>query len=305
MGYQKGDHIALVVGNSPYYVIGMYGALRMGAVVIPINPLYTAHEMGYMLKNGDVKAVITMDVLLEKFTEIAADLPNIRHYISCETKEAFELNNPVITSKMKSFSKVVEAGNPNFDAPKLDESDVAIILYTSGTTGKPKGAMLSHKNLYSNAKDVADYLTINGEDRVIAALPMFHVFCLTVSLNAPLMNGGTILIMPKFSPRKVFRVAKEYKASIFAGVPTMYNYMLQSNLGSKEDFKNIRFCISGGSAMPVALLKEFEENFDVIVSEGYGLSEASPVTTFNPLDRPRKPGSIGRNIVNVENKVVD
>ena len=305
MGYQKGDHIALVVGNSPYYVIGLYGALRMGAVVIPINPLYTAHEMGYMLKNGDVKAVITMDVLLEKFTEIADDLPNIRHYISCETKEAFELNDPVITSKMKSFSKMVEAGNINFDAPKLDENDVAIILYTSGTTGKPKGAMLSHKNLYSNAKDVADYLTINGDDRVIAALPMFHVFCLTVSLNAPLMNGGTILIMPKFSPQEVFRIAKTYQATIFAGVPTMYNYLLQSAQGNKTDFAGIRFCISGGAAMPVSLLKAFEKTFDVIVSEGYGLSESSPVTCFNPLDRPRKPGSIGQSIMNVKNKVVD
>src|SRR5699024_6898581 len=153
-----------------------------------------------------------------------------------------------------------------------------------------------------NAKDVADYLSVGGEDRVFGALPMFYVFCVTVSLNAPLINGGTILFMPKFLLSKEFRDAEGYKASIFADVPTIYNYMLQSNLGSKEDFKNIRFCISGGSAMPVALLKEFEENFDVIVSEGYGLAEASPVTTFNPLDRPRKPGSIGRNIVNVENK---
>src|SRR5690625_7035839 len=124
MGYQKGDHIAVVDGNSLYYVFGVFGALRMGAVVIPINPLYTAHEMGYMLKNGDVKAVITMDVLLEKFTEIADDLPNIRHYISCETKEAFELNDPVITSKMKSLSKIFEDRNINFDEPKLDQNDV-------------------------------------------------------------------------------------------------------------------------------------------------------------------------------------
>src|SRR5699024_4689736 len=146
----------LVVVNSPYYVIGLYGALRMGAIVILINPLYTAHEMCYMLKNGDVREVITMDVLLEKVNEIVNDLRDIRLYISCETKESFELNDPIITSKMKSFSKMVESGNTNFDAPKLDESDLAIILYTSGTTGKPKGAMLSHKNLYSNAKDVAD-----------------------------------------------------------------------------------------------------------------------------------------------------
>lgn len=305
MGYQKGDHIALVVGNSPYYVIGMYGALRMGAVVIPINPLYTAREMNYMLKNGDVKAVITMDVLLEKFTEIADDLPGIQHYISCETGKAFEMNDPTITSKMKSFSEIIAFGDPNFEAPEVAGDDLAIILYTSGTTGQPKGAMLSHQNLYSNATDVADYLKINGDDGVIAALPMFHVFCLTVSLNAPLMNGGTILIMPKFSPQEVFRIAKTYKATIFAGVPTMYNYLLQSAQGNADDFTGIRLCISGGASMPVSLLKAFEEAFHVIVSEGYGLSEAAPVTSFNPLDRPRKPGSIGQSIMNVKNKVVD
>lgn len=306
LGLKKGDHVALVVGNSPHYIIGMYGALRLGAVVIPINPLYTAHEMAYILKNGDVKGVITMDIFMEKLAGIAEGLPELHHYISCETGAAVEPSDQFsVNSKMKSFTTMIQRGQSDFTGPALDETDLAIILYTSGTTGKPKGAMLSHKNLYSNAKDVADYLAINGKDRVIAALPMFHVFCLTVSLNAPLMNGGTILIMPKFSPQEVFRIAKDYQATVFAGVPTMYNYLLQSAPGYEGKFAGIRMCISGGSAMPVALLKDFERTFAVKVSEGYGLSEASPVTCFNPLNKPRKPGSIGTNIVHVENKVVD
>ncbi|ASN06562.1 fatty acid--CoA ligase family protein [Virgibacillus necropolis] len=305
LGYQKGDHIALVVGNSPYYVTALYGALRLGAVVIPINPLYTSHEMTYILKNGDVKAVITMDVLMEKFEAIAEELPSVEHYISCESGKEVSFDGYSILPKLKSFSTLVAEGRVNFDTPSLDEEELAIILYTSGTTGKPKGAMLTHKNLYSNAKDVADYLTINGDDRVIAALPMFHVFCLTVALNAPLMNGGTILIVPSFSPQEVFRIAKEHEATVFAGVPTMYNYLLQSISGNEESFSGIRLCISGGASMPVALLKQFEQAFQMKVSEGYGLSEASPVTCFNPLDRPAKPGSIGTSILNVENKVVD
>ncbi|WP_229683121.1 fatty acid--CoA ligase family protein [Virgibacillus oceani] len=305
LGYQKGDHIALAVGNSPYYVIGLYGALRLGAVVIPINPLYTAHELTYILKNGDVKAVITMDVLLEKFEAIAGNLPGVQHYISCESSAGISLENHSLYAKLKSFTNLLQEGTLMYEKTKLDDEDTALILYTSGTTGQPKGAMLSHRNLFSNAKDVADYLTINGDDSVIAALPMFHVFCLTVALNAPLMNGGTVLIMPKFSPQDVFRIAYDYEATIFAGVPTMYNYLLQSASGRKADLGTIRLCISGGAAMPVALLKSFEKTFGVMVSEGYGLSEASPVTCFNPLDRPRKPGSIGRNIIHVENKVVD
>ncbi|MFD2042742.1 fatty acid--CoA ligase family protein [Ornithinibacillus salinisoli] len=306
LGYQKGDHIALVVGNSPYFIIGLYGALRAGAVVIPINPLYTPSEMTYILQNGDVKGIITMDVLLEKFIAISEQLPDVKHYISCESGVDMDLQTHPLSSKLFSFTQLVQTGEGVFESePNLDEEDTAIILYTSGTTGKPKGAILSHKNLYSNAKDVADYLTINGEDRVIAALPMFHVFCLTVSLNAPLMNGGTILILPKFSPQEVYRIAKEHEATVFAGVPTMYNYLLQAAEGNQQDFSSIRLCISGGAAMPVALLKQFEKTFDVNVSEGYGLSEAAPVTCFNPLDRPRKPGSIGTSIINVENKVVD
>lgn len=305
LGYKKGDHIALVAGNSPFFIVGLYGALKIGAKIIPINPIYTPSEMSYILKDGDVKAIITMDVLLGNFEHLSDDLPNVEHCIIGETGAKVDWETGVLSVKMKSFTKLLEEGSGTLDQPTIEEDDVAVILYTSGTTGRPKGAMLTHKNLYSNAKDVADYLKFNDTDKVIAALPMFHVFCLTVSLNAPLMNGGTILIIPKFSPDEVFRVAREHEATVFAGVPTMYNYLLQTGKQHVQDFSNLRLCISGGAAMPVALLKSFEKMFDVMVSEGYGLSEASPVTCFNPLDRPRKPGSIGTNITNVENKVAD
>jgi long-chain acyl-CoA synthetase len=134
---------------------------------------------------------------------------------------------------------------------------------------------------------------------------MFHVFCLTVALNAPLMNGATLLIVPKFSPKEIFDLGKEYKPTVFAGVPTMYNFLFQYPEGKPKDLQTLRLCISGGASMPVALLKNFEKKFKVVVSEGYGLSEASPVTCFNPLDRPRKPGSIGTSILHVENKIVN
>ncbi|WP_027409009.1 fatty acid--CoA ligase family protein [Anoxybacillus tepidamans] len=305
MGIGKGDHVALLLGNSPYFVIGLYGALRAGATVIPINPIYTPDEIGYILNNGDVKAVIGFDLLVPLFIKMEAHLPKIEHIIVCETPQGKAQGISLASPKMKSFTEMLASGDVHFEAPALREDDTAVILYTSGTTGKPKGAMLTHKNLYSNAQDIANYLKINDSDRVIATLPMFHVFCLTVALNAPLMNGGTVLIIPKFSPAKIFEIAREEKATIFAGVPTMYNFLYQHEEGKAEDFATLRLCISGGASMPVALLKNFEQKFKVIVSEGYGLSEASPVTCFNPLDRPRKPGSIGRSILNVENKVVN
>ncbi|GAA0471563.1 fatty acid--CoA ligase family protein [Alkalibacillus silvisoli] len=305
LGYRKGDHIALVVGNTPHFVIGLYGAMRLGLTVIPVNPIYTADEISYIINNGDVKGVITLDVLMEKFEQMTSLIPNVEHYIVGETDPQLQGLKTSLKEQTYSFTKLVQTGSLEFDRPTLHDDDTAVILYTSGTTGKPKGAMLTHQNLFSNAKDTAEYLQIGENDRVIAALPMFHVFCLTVALNAPLVNGSTILIVPKFSPDAVFNIAREHQATVFAGVPTMYNYLLQYPNEEEKDFSNIRLCISGGASMPVALLEKFEQHFDVQISEGYGLSEASPVTCFNPLDRPRKAGSIGTSIVNVENKVVN
>ncbi|MFT4414819.1 fatty acid--CoA ligase family protein [Fredinandcohnia humi] len=309
LGIKKGDHIALVLGNSPHFVIGLYGALRLGATVIPINPIYTPDEIGYIVNNGDVRAIIMLDLLVPMFEKMNPLIPKVETIIVCETPQGTSIGvDPKklsIYPKLKSFSELVGAGDLGFVGPELDDEDVAVILYTSGTTGKPKGAMLSHKNLYSNARDIAEYLKMSDRDKVITTLPMFHVFCLSVALNAPLLSGATIIIDPKFSPKEIFRITKEYGATVFAGVPTMYNFLLQYPEGNPEDVKTLRLCISGGAAMPVALLKGFEQKFNVLVSEGYGLSEASPVTCFNPLDRPRKAGSIGTSIVNVENKVID
>lgn len=306
LGIQKGDHIALITGNSPHYVIGFYGAMRAGATVIPINPIYTADEISYILMNGDVKAVITLDMLLPLVEGLHIHLPAINHYIICETGQSGDVNlsKSSAASKLLPFNQILGMGQEPYEGPVLEEEDVAVILYTSGTTGKPKGAMLTHRNIYRNAMDVGEYLGINAADKVITALPMFHVFCLTVSMNAPLMTGGTIIIIPKFSPAEIYRVAQQYQATIFAGVPTMYNFILQHD-GDKEAFRSLRLCISGGASMPVALLENFEKKFHVQVSEGYGLSEASPVTCFNPLDRPRKAGSIGTSIIHVENKIVN
>lgn len=309
LGVQKGDHIALILGNTPHFVISLYGALRLGATVIPVNPIYTADEIGYILRNGDVKIVVGLDLMVPLAEKVHEHLPTVEHYIICESGQTqstdMNISELSVAPKLKPFDQVLASGTLDFAGPDLNEEDVAVILYTSGTTGKPKGAMLTHRNLYSNAIDVSNYLKMNEDDRIITTLPMFHVFCLTVALNAPLMNGATMLIVPKFSPAEIFRITKKFEATVFAGVPTMYNFLLQYPDGLAEDLKSFRLCISGGAAMPVALLENFERKFNVLVSEGYGLSEASPVTCFNPLDRPRKAGSIGQSILHVENKVVN
>lgn len=308
LGLQKGDHIALLLGNSPHFIIALYGAMRAGVTVIPVNPIYTPSEISYILQNGDVKAVVMLDLLLPAAENMHESLPSVEHYIVCESGDeraaGITVSSFTIYSKMKAFSEVLANGNV-LQSPDIHEEDTAVILYTSGTTGKPKGAMLTHKNIYSNARDVADYLSITEKDTVITVLPMFHVFCLTVVLNAPIVSGAEMIILPAFSPKEVFKAAKEKKATIFAGVPTMYNFLFQLPDSNPADFSSIRLCISGGASMPVSLLEQFEKKFNVQISEGYGLSEASPVTAFNPLDRPRKAGSIGCSISNVENRVVN
>lgn len=308
LGVKKGDNVAFLLGNTPHFLISLYATMRLGATAVPINPIYTPDEISYILKNSDAKVVIALDLLLPLIEQAAPAFPLVTHYIVCETTsetaEKMAALPEEVKPKVKSFTSILQSGEM-IEPVQVETDDTAVILYTSGTTGHPKGAMLTFENIYSNARDVAEYLQFSASDRVITTLPVFHVFALTVVVNAPLLTGATILLLPKFSPGDVFALAKAEEATVFAGVPTMYNFLYQAPGVDPEDFASVRLAISGGASLPVALLHNFEDKFNVRISEGYGLSEASPVTCFNPLDRERKAGSIGTSIINVENKVVN
>lgn len=305
LGVKKGDHVGLLVGNTPHFLITLYASWRLGAVVVPMNPTYTPKELSYIIKNSDTKVLVGLDKLAPLFAQRDVLFPNVENVIACETDEESVKQCLQLDNAPHLFKSILAQAEPVQEIVPLENKDNAIILYTSGTTGLPKGAMLSHENVFSNARDVGTYLKMNADDRVIATLPIFHVFALTVVVNAPLYRGASIILVPHFSPENVLQTIREQKATVFAGVPTMYNFIYQYPNGKKEDYETIRLSIAGGSSLPVSLLENFEEKFDTRISEGYGLSEASPVTCFNPLDRERIPGSIGMSIVNVENKVVD
>ncbi|WP_337982770.1 fatty acid--CoA ligase family protein [Lysinibacillus sp. C5.1] len=309
LGVQKGDHVAFLLGNTPHYLIALYATMRLGATAIPVNPIYTPDEISYILRNGDVKAVIALDALLPLVEVGVQAFPEVVTFVVCETTADIAEKIAALSEEAKAkthlFSHIVASATRSLEPVDIAQDDTAIILYTSGTTGNPKGAMLTHGNVYSNARDVSTYLGYRANDRIIATLPVFHVFALTVVVNAPLISGATVLLTPRFSPSEIFTLAREQQATVFAGVPTMYNFLYLLPEGKPEDFSTIRLAISGGASLPVALLHNFEKKFNVRVSEGYGLSEASPVTCFNPLDRERKAGSIGTSINNVENRVVD
>lgn len=292
-GIKKGDKVAIMLGNCPEFVIAYYGILRAGAVVVPINPSYTEGEISYILSNSQAKAVIADSSLEATLSPL---------------KEKLEHLKVIYTDSIEfewTWERLILDSNEKYESPSIEEDDLAVILYTSGTTGKPKGAMLSHRNLAANAVSMVQLTEFTEEDRIIAVLPMFHVFSIATCINIPISSGATIVIVPKFSPTEVINNIRKEKATLFAGVPTMFSFLLQVPGATAEDFSTIRACFSGGASIPVELLHRFEEKYKVSILEGYGLSETAPVTAFNPLRGTRKPGSVGIDIPDVKNKVVD
>ncbi|WP_432358975.1 long-chain-fatty-acid--CoA ligase [Sporosarcina sp. UB5] len=287
-GIKKGDKVALVLGNCSEFVIAYFGVLRTGAVVVPINPIYTDSEVYYILENSQATMVITHQSLEERFSALNVKLRNLTSILYTE-----------------NFESLLQETYPSHAPAAVNEQDLAVILYTSGTTGKPKGAMLTHRNMVSNAHSISELTATTEEDIMVTVLPIFHVFCMTVCMNVPLSAGAAMLIIPKFAPKEILDAVETEKATLFAGVPTMYSYLLQLPRESAYKFATIRLCLSGGASLPVEVLQNFEEKFNVKICEGFGLSETAPVTAFNPVDGVRKSGSVGVDIPGVTNKVVN
>lgn len=298
LGIQKGDRVALLLGNSPEFVISYYSILRIGAAVVPMNPMYTASELEFILSNSGAKAIIGAGKMKAPLLQAKDKLSSLDHVIL--TGEDLALSSDYI-----SFSSLLDESQVPLSDITLTKDDTAVILYTSGTTGRPKGAILTHENVLSNALATADAMEYEEKDVSMAVLPMFHVFCMTVSMNASLIKGVPIVIMPAFSPKETVAAIQKHQVTLFAGVPTMYNFINQMPDIGKEELSSIRLCISGGASMPVELLKRFQQRFEVPILEGYGLSESAPVTAFNPLRGERKAGSVGVDFPGIRNKVVD
>jgi long-chain acyl-CoA synthetase len=288
-GLQPGDRVGIMLPNVPYFGIVYYGVLRAGGVVVPMNVLLKGREVAFYLKDSGAKAVFAW----HDFGEAA-------------TAGAEEAGTEAILVKPGEFDQLV------MNAPRAEEDversgdDTAVILYTSGTTGTPKGAELSHDNLRENCQTTGTTLIgINEQDVILGALPLFHSFGQTCGLNAAVAHGACLTLIPRFDPRKALEIIGRDDVTILEGVPTMYHAMLNAPGKEDADTESLRVCVSGGSAMPVEVMKAFEKAFDCMILEGYGLSETSPVASFNHPDRERKPGSIGTPIQGVEMKVVD
>jgi len=288
-GVRPGDRVGIMLPNVPHFPVVYYGVLRAGAVVVPMNVLLKAREVEFYLSDSDAELVFAW----HDFAEAAEN-------------GAEAAGTECLLVKPGEFEQLVGAQEPVTEVADIAGDDTAVILYTSGTTGQPKGAELTHDNLRRNCTIVGEELgEITHEDVLLGALPLFHSFGQTCGMNATIGIGATLTMLPRFDPEKALEVIQRDKVTIFQGVPTMYNAMLHCDRREEFDVSCLRLCMSGGSAMPEELMRQFEKAFGCIVLEGYGLSETSPVASFNHPDRDRKPGSIGTPIAGVEMKVLD
>jgi len=287
-GISPGDRVGIMLPNVPYFAVCYYGVLRAGGVVVPMNVLLKQREVAFYLRDPDAKLLLAWHGFAEDAQSGAHDAG-----VDCMLVTPGE------------FEQLLSTAQPKPEVAETDDSDTAVILYTSGTTGTPKGAELTHANLRRNCEIARDLFGLGSEAVTLGALPLFHSFGQTCGLNATIAGGGTLTLIPRFDPGKALEIIQRDHVTVFEGVPTMYNAILHYPDASSFDTSTLVVCASGGAAMPVELMRGFEEKFGCKVLEGYGLSETSPVASFNHPDRERKPGSIGAPIEGVEMKVVD
>ena len=315
-GIQKGDTVALSCQDVPSFVIAYYGILKAGAAVMPLNILLKTREIVYHLTDGDAKAYFcqegTPDLPIGQLGYTAfQEVESCQHFflMTNEPDEPDEPDAPSSIPGATTLGMLMRDQPTTFEAVATSPDDTAVILYTSGTTGKPKGAELTHLNMLLNAR-LSDTIYPRADHDVhLITLPLFHSFGQTVQMNAGIYTRATLVLLPRFSPDAALHLMDEENISIFAGVPTMYWAMLNYPGADKYDLqkiaRNLRVTISGGAAMPVEVMRAFNEKFNVKILEGYGLSETSPIAVFNRLDREARPGSIGFPVWGVEVRLVD
>ena len=295
----KGDVVSLLMPNSAEYIIAYFACWKLGAIAGPLNSLLKEHEIEFVMNNSEAKAILIHSEFQESVESIRGELPHLKSVITFddEAKSTREVGSADILSADRS-----ECGQ-DACAP----GDDAIIIYTSGTTGKPKGCLLTHGNVIANARQISEWLNFTESDRLLTIMPLFHMNAVSVTTMSALYAGGSTVITPKFSASKFWNVVSDYQITSFGSVATMLSILLNTYPdGVPEGLKTdqLRFAMCGSAPVPAEVMKRFEEAFNCPVVEGYGLSESTCRSTFNPPDERRRPGSCGLPIGN-EMKVVD
>ncbi len=302
LGIQRGEHVALMLPNVPQFPIAYFGAHYAANPVVPLNVLLAPDEIAYHLEDSGAAALVVWEGFYEHARAGFDRVGSCRQLIVAKASPT-DLSAP---DGAVNFNAALGGATPVTDLPDTMPDDTAVILYTSGTTGRAKGAELTHFNLFYNADYMSSkLLPLASTDVALATLPLFHSFGQTAVQNGLLIRGGALVLLPRFDPQSAFTLLEKHKITVFAGVPTMYFAMLHYPDAHKYDLSALRYCVSGGAAMPVEVMHAFDRKYNVNVLEGYGLSETSPVASFSVLDRPKKAGSIGLPIWGCEFKLID
>jgi long-chain acyl-CoA synthetase len=296
-GIGKGDRVAIMLPNCPQYPIGFFGTLLNGAIVVQINPMYKANELMHVLKDSGARHIIVLD-----------DLLPIVEAVIAETDVEKVLSVSLEKGKCEMTKKLLSVTEADFTVEIEPARDVAVLQYTGGTTGRSKGAMLTHRNIVANTLQSAATSRINtqkGKERVLGVSPLFHVYGMTSGMNLTFYNGGELILVSRFQVTEIVDIITNLKPTIFPGVPTMYIALLQYYQSHPFDLHTLTSCVSGSSPLPLNVLSRFSELSGTKIAEGYGLSEASPVTHRNPVSGLQKPGSIGIPIQNTDAAIID
>jgi len=318
LGVKKGDRVAIYLPNIPQFVITYYGALRIGAVVVACSPLYKEREVGHILQDSEAKVIVAWDRLYP-FVQAAKGESKLTGVVTTSVRDylppVLRLLSPLKGVKSypcpgaKDMKVLLDQTKGPPETVQIEPiKDLALLQYTGGTTGIPKGAMLTHYNLVANTQQVRTWGALHSDDIHLSVLPLFHIYGMTMTMNSPVYMRSTMLMLP--DPRDIPTVIKtieKYRPTIFCGVPTMYIALINTPGIEKHNLRSIRLCISGASALPAEVQRKFETLTGGRLVEGYGLTETSPVTHCNPLDDPKKnrSGSIGIPVSDTEAKIVD
>jgi long-chain acyl-CoA synthetase len=293
-GIGKGDVVSLLMPNSAEYIIAYFACWKLGAVAGPINSLLKAQEVSFVLTDSETRSLLVHTEFLTTIESIRANVPTLRDVIIFDN----EANDAQYTR---------ELGETTSSLATNDRDTEAIIIYTSGTTGKPKGCLLTHGNLIANAKQISSWLGFTEKDRLLTIMPLFHMNAVSVTTMSVLYAGGSTVVSPKFSASRFWQLISEYQITSFGSVATMLSMLLSTypeGVPQGLETRQLRFAMCGSAPVPAEVMKRFEETFNCLVIEGYGLSESTCRSTFNPPDKRRRPGSCGKPIGN-EMRVVD
>jgi long-chain acyl-CoA synthetase len=291
-GVEKGAVVSLLLPNSAEYLIAYFACFKLGALASPINSLLKPQEMAYVINHSEAKALLVHSEFLPKIEEARAQLSSLGAVIEFDDERR----------ATAAFAETIE-----LPPRQIEKDDVAFIIYTSGTTGKPKGCLLTHGNLLANARQITAWLKFTERDRLLIVMPLFHVNAVMVATLAPLYANGSTVVTTKFSVKRFWHIVSDYEVTSFGSVATMLSLLVNTypqGVPAGLRTSQLRFALCGSAPVPAEVLKRFEETFDCLVIEGYGMSESTCRSTFNPPDERRRPGSCGLPIGN-EMKIVD